>query len=184
MTMQQIQCKKQLRDELRKTRSLIAAHRRIDASQKALVHLKAVFENHSVVLSYSSIGDELCTREINQYLVSQKKLALPRVVGDEIKVYSVRDLESLQKSSLGIMEPNEELCEELPTTSLSFVLVPAIGFDANDHRIGYGAGYYDRFLAGLPQQSLFVGIGYKEQLSAAPIPIDPTDVALSAVLLF
>lgn len=185
MTVDLVERKKLLRSIMKKSRAEVPQSRRINAALHANDHLIETFKSHPLVLSYSSFGDEFCTLDINKTLAKENKLALPRVVGQDIKVYIVKDLdEDLVKNKWGIMEPDPKCSEEACLTQVSLVLVPAIGFDKNNHRIGYGGGFYDRLLARFSSRTLFLGLGFKEQYSEAPIPSEPTDVTLSDVFLY
>ncbi len=177
--------KQLLRELLKKSRADVPESRRAHASHQAYTHLEESLKKHSIVVSYFSFDDEFCMQQINRQLAQGNKLALPRVVGHEMKVYLVTDLDNdLVKNKWGIMEPNPHNCEEICLTNISLVIVPAIGFDINNHRIGYGGGFYDRFLAHFPVETVFLGVGYKEQFSKELIPAEPTDIPLSEVFLY
>ena len=69
----------------------------------------------------------------------------------------------------------------MPPESLAAVLVPGLAFSRDGHRIGYGGGFSDRFLATLPAETLTIGIAFDEQL-VERVPIDPWDVPLTHVV--
>lgn len=79
----------------------------------------------------------------------------------------------------GIREPATD--RPVPPESLAAVLVPGLAFSRDGHRIGYGGGFYDRFLATLPAETLTIGIAFDEQL-VERVPIDPWDVPLTHVV--
>ncbi|MEM1282222.1 MAG: 5-formyltetrahydrofolate cyclo-ligase [Chlamydiota bacterium] len=185
MTIGHHSVKQLLRELLKRERANVGEDRRVHASRSALTHLDEVFCEHPIILSYSSFGDEFCTKLINTKLSQKKKLALPKLDGKKMKVYRVIKMErELVENNWGILEPNPQLCEEVQLSEISLVLVPAIGFDKNNHRIGYGGGFYDRFLAELSSEIPFFGIGYKEQFTKETIPAEPTDIPLSEVFLY
>ena len=64
--------------------------------------------------------------------------------------------------------------------SPDFLLVPLLAFDRRGHRLGYGAGFYDRTLAALPAGRYALGVAYAAQ-EVPEVPAGPTDVALDAV---
>lgn len=169
----------------RKRREEIAPERRLSAEANALKELLLVTKGHRLVLSYSNIGSELSTREINAILAEEGRLALPKVVGNELLFYRVASLEEeLSKGPFGIREPSPTLCRKVEREEITIALVPAIAFDRNNQRIGYGGGYYDRFLATLPEGAIAVGIGFSEQLLDCPIPLGAGDIPLTLVKLF
>lgn len=174
----------EVRQELKEKRSQIAADRRSQAQSECVDALSAIARTHPFVLSYSSIGDELSTKGLNHFLEEEGKLVLPRVVDGLIKVYHVKDsAKELEVSPFGIMEPKLS-CEEVDLEKIGLVLVPGLGFDSGKHRIGYGKGYYDRFLSLMHDEAITIGIGFREQYFAGNLPVEETDKSLTAVLLF
>ncbi len=136
------------------------------------------------IYCFVSLSREVQTAEIRSTSLSHGKLlALPRVVGDELQFHVVeRDDQPLERSSLGIYEPPQELPHAEPSEHAPvLVVVPGIAFDPSCYRLGRGRGYYDRFL-GRYRSSLFaLGVCFEEQLVEA-VPRDDRDVRLDAVL--
>ncbi len=85
--------------------------------------------------------------EINvlRLLEDDKNFYLPRVKGDALKVCPYSEGDILEKSGFGIMEP---VCEAVSKEVLDLVIVPALMADSQNYRLGYGGGYYDRFVCG------------------------------------
>lgn len=167
---------------------LLKKRENLSSSRKNLAH-KELFERLSIelsvfknVLSFVPFREEIDLTKINQVLCTDGKLHLPKVSGDSLAIYQVRSLEELQKSSLGIYEPLEMHAIKSNLDSIDCILVPALGFDRNYHRLGYGKGHYDRFLK--DYNGTTIGIGYKEQLFHDFLPIGDHDISLSRLLLF
>ena len=176
--------KKQLRKTLRKKREELSTQRRVEAAQKAFQTLSEVLKKYKRVLSFASFDGELNLWLLNQHLATTHRLLLPRVYGLELKIFAVEDLDKqLHPSPLGIKEPIPLLSVELPLSEIEVICVPGLGFDKNNHRIGYGKGYYDRLLAKLPGCHT-IGIGFHEQLVSETIPTTPHDIPLKEILLF
>jgi 5-formyltetrahydrofolate cyclo-ligase len=104
-----------------------------------------IFQKAKTVASYFPIGSEVKTQDIMQEILSSgKTLVLPKVVGNDLVFKKINDFESLEKGGFNIMEPKEE-CPIIKNIDL--MLVPTIGITTDGIRLGYGYGYYDRFLA-------------------------------------
>lgn len=138
--------------------------------------LKSSFFNSAKGIgAYFAFGSEVRTDLI---LGEAKKLgklvALPSIEGDKIVFYEMSAAKYLVKGRFGIMEP-------LPygkVTELDLIIVPGIAFDSTGYRLGYGKGYYDRFL--LEHQTFSVGLAYSFQL-VERLPHGRQDMKLDVV---
>ena len=83
---------------------------------------------------------------LEQALRDGKKVAVPKCYGDEMKFIYLDDLTKVAKGYAGIPEPIAD--EPVAHDETALVLMPGLAFDPQGHRIGYGGGYYDRFLPG------------------------------------
>lgn len=173
-----------LRLQWKKKRDAISSERKQEASNKLLSAIQPLIENARNVLSYVSIENELDTTKLNIELAKSGRLVLPKVVGHEMHLFKVHDLENeLKKGAFSIMEPDTSLCKATPIFLVDVALVPAIAFDAANHRLGFGKGFYDRFLAEHGQQFITIGIGFEEQLSPNLFPAEKHDISLSRIVL-
>jgi 5-formyltetrahydrofolate cyclo-ligase len=98
---------------------------------------------------------------IEQSLQADKKVFLPRVEGKDIAVLPFAGWEQMQLSSWGIKEP---LGNSVSPDILDAVIVPGLVFDGRGYRLGYGKGYYDRFLSGLSRDVFICGVCYEFQI--------------------
>lgn len=117
------------------------------ASSKMQKKLKKidVFMNAQKIGAYYPIGSEILTQDIIQELLSKgKEVYLPKVIGDKMEFRRVTDFSSLEKGSFDIMEPKDN-CQK--DNSLDVILVPTVGITPAGVRLGYGHGFYDKFLA-------------------------------------
>ena len=102
------------------------------------------YRNAVSVGMYHSIGSEIPTRGMIQTLLyAGRKVCLPRVTGNELEFREITDSSSLEAGSFGIMEPKVR-CPVMD--SLDVVLVPSVGISLHGDRLGYGRGFYDRYL--------------------------------------
>ncbi len=94
----------------------------------------------------------------------EKKAAVPRCIPGtrEMCFHVISQPEDLAAGSFGVREPIPDQCPKAQATAQSLCIVPGISFDLAGYRLGYGKGYYDRFLAGFPGKT--IGICYQENL--------------------
>lgn len=117
------------------------------ASEKMQKKLKKIneFRNAQKIGAYHPIGSEVLTQDIIQELLSSgKEVFLPKVIGEKIEFRKITDFSSLEKGSFDIMEPKDD-CQT--DNNLDVVLVPTVGISPIGVRLGYGNGFYDKFLA-------------------------------------
>jgi len=177
--------KKELRTQMIQALASISDERKEEASSLACCFLLDLFlkEPGTKVLSFASKDSEINLWPLNQWLAGEQRLLLPKVEGDLLHIYEVEGLAQLKVVSWGLQEPDPTLCKKASLEEVRVVLVPSICFDDNKHRIGYGHGFYDRFLATIPG-TLKWGIGLKEQKLSTAIPSHPSDVVLDELFLF
>ena len=134
---------------------------------------------------YAATSFEVDTRPlILECIKMGKRAALPVTDTSRKKLVPVviDNMESLAKSSLGIMEPAREEEKILSPESLDLIVVPGIAFDKSGNRLGRGAGYYDRFLADLPANTVKVGLAFDFQM-IDDVPVVPgLDIRLDFVI--
>lgn len=132
---------------------------------------------------YYPVGSEVQTLEIiRDALINKKKVGLPRVINDdEIKFYQIMEnsLEEVEftKGKYGIME-NINSTAELDLIDL--LIIPGVAFDDECNRIGYGKGYYDRFL-GKNDIGYIVGLAFENQM-VKYIPINELDQKVDCII--
>lgn len=133
------------------------------------------FQKAQSVLMYYSLPDELPTHNFVQKWAAEKKVYLPRVVGDDLEIAPYGELATDGK--YGIEEPT---AASVSPEEIDLVIVPAVALDAKGNRLGRGKGYYDRLLPQCPQ-AYKIGVALECQL-LEELPVDSFDVPLDAVL--
>lgn len=117
----------------------------------------------TTVMAFSSFGSEVDTAPIIERLERDgRRVALPRVEGLNIVAVAYRPGDQVKPSSFGAPEPASG--EKVAPGEIDVVIVPGLAFDRAGHRVGYGRGFYDRFLATLRPDALTVGICFFVQL--------------------
>ena len=177
--------KEEVRKKLLELRQNISQERRKEARQSLLEVLYPHLQSFSRILSFASKEDEIDLWPLNSKLAKEGRLLCPRLASaTELLPFVVDDFKTqlVMNPKWNVLEPDPDLCPTVAFDHISCVLVPGIGFDANNQRLGYGKGHYDRFLAKL--KCPFYGIGFNEQHLTAPIPVKTHDVPLTEVYLF
>jgi 5-formyltetrahydrofolate cyclo-ligase len=165
--------KERIRRSMLKRRNSVSQSEVMEKSNLIQFH---VFRSNHFAISeslgvYLPIGNEVRTQEIIQRgLDSAKKVALPSIESDRMRFYQLDD-SLLRESSLaigkfGIREPHKGGVE---VTKLDLLIVPGIAFDYRGARIGYGRGYFDRYIKNA-KVSFSLGLGYQFQLVSRPLP--------------
>lgn len=106
------------------------------------------YQHADAIFCYVDFRNEVRTREIIEESWSRKKaVAVPKVEGDVMKFYHFQQWADLKEGYMGILEP-EEACEEIsPENENCLMIMPGVAFDEKRNRIGYGGGYYDKYLS-------------------------------------
>jgi 5-formyltetrahydrofolate cyclo-ligase len=133
------------------------------------------FRSAKVVGAYYAFGSEVKTDMIiERARALGKKVALPSVEGDSLTFYELSSGKYMVRGRFGIMEP----LPYGPVDRIDLLVVPGIAFDKKGYRLGYGKGYYDKFLA--KKKTVAIGLGYSFQLLDS-LPRDKHDMKLDAV---
>ena len=127
----------------------------------------------SCIFAYMDFNKEVMTGELIEMAWEQgKQVAVPKVKGKKMTFHYITDFSQCETSNFGIAEPMEGLPEADTTDAL--IIVPGVGFDKDRHRIGYGGGYYDRFLS-VHSERPTAAVAFSWQV-LEEIPIEPTDI--------
>ncbi len=157
--------KRALRREARARRDGLSPEERermSDEVARTVLALPAVVDA-TTVMAFASFGSEVDTGPIIEGLArDRRRVVLPRVEGRAIVPVSYRSGDPVMASSLGAVEPADG--EPVGPEEIDVVIVPGLAFDRSGHRVGYGRGFYDRFLGLLRPHALTVGICFSVQL--------------------
>lgn len=133
-----------------------------------------------VFLTYYATRNEPKLSYMHERLLKQgHELYFPVVEGDDIKFYFAQSPADFSKGTFGLMEPTERLLKYDESES-ALCFVPGVAFSENGDRIGFGRGYYDRFLATHPEVRR-VGICYDFQITNEIRPKE-TDIAMDTII--
>lgn len=143
--------KKELRRTIRERKRAMTEEEIVQRSEKLgkLFVQSEAYKNAKTIYGYLPYNQEVRTVPmLEQALKDGKKVAVPKVYGDEMKFLYLDDLTQVEKGYAGIPEPIAD--EPVADDETALVLMPGLAFDPAGHRIGYGGGFYDKFLAAEP----------------------------------
>ncbi len=175
-----METKKELRRKVLGLRGALSGEERgraeILLTERVLGH--QWFYRAEVLLGFMSYGTEIATREILlEALKRGKKVYLPKVEGKEMSFYRITSLEELTEGYKGILEP-EGTSEKYSGSGEERVLLlmPGAAFDLYGNRMGYGGGFYDRYLSDKEELRLHsIAVGFRCQL-VERLPVEEHDV--------
>ncbi len=181
--------KRQLRKEVLKRRDELTEEERKAAALKLADRIigHQWFYRSDCLLIFASYGSEIDTSEIiSEALRTGKRVYLPRVEGLEMQFYRIYSLEELTEGYRGIPEPDgtsERYLYSENEADHTLMIMPGVAFDPYRHRIGYGKGFYDRFLEGKEALSLrTIAVGFWCQM-VEEIPQEEKDIRPYQVIL-
>ncbi len=96
--------------------------------------------------------------------------------------FKIKNLkEAINIGAYGIREPKKDVCSEVKLKDIDVIIVPAVAYDEDGYRLGYGGGFYDRFLEKLRYDTVTIGIAFDLQIFNS-IPKEPHDAQLDYII--
>ena len=175
--------KQELRKILREQRREIADKETADSLIFDRFIRSEYYQRAETILCYVSLEEEISTDEIiSRSLQDGKKVAVPLCEDTEghMHFHLIHSLNDLVNGFFGVREPIKEKCIKLTDFQGAVIIVPGISFNKEGYRIGYGKGYYDRFLKNFPFIS--IGLCYNSLIHPLPIAEDydiPVDIIMT-----
>ena len=172
--------KKELREKYKSLREELSNRERYELSEQILEKCLGNFslegKTISVFLPIERLG-EIITWPILDRIAA--RFVLPVVRNEELQHIVFEDKKQLLVSDWGIPEP--VYGDQLDEKEIDVVLVPMLVGDMNGNRVGYGKGFYDRFLANCREDCLFIGLCYYDPVDRIE-DIHPSDVSLKYII--
>ncbi|MDO4296075.1 MAG: 5-formyltetrahydrofolate cyclo-ligase [bacterium] len=178
--------KEAIRRQIAEKRRQLGENPKLEKAKNQILQEKArrlkIVQEAEAIFLYASIRHEADTWELARLWLKQgKRLAFPKVHGKEMSFYWVSSLDDLEVGCMKILEPKPD-CEkaEGERAEKAPMLVPGVAFDWKGARIGYGGGYYDRFLA---EHTKHEKIGYAFDFQMfETVPMDAYDCRMDRIL--
>lgn len=150
-----------LRTRFKERRRLMTQNRKELADHRIAVRLRSLkcYRHSKTVLVYVSTPIEVGTSEIiYKAILDGKQVAVPRCVPGtrEMEFYVIESMDELSPGTFGVLEPAPNPNKLLTDFSHSICVIPALACDRRGYRLGYGGGYYDRFLRDYPGEKVLI----------------------------
>lgn len=172
--------RQRIREEMLRKRDSIPSAVRHELSRIINTRTIDFIETQAIntVMLYLSIQSEVDTHDLLVYLLRTNKIALaPAIEAKHLVPRRVSNTSTqLVRHRYGMLQPDQDVCPKFPLNQIDLIVVPGIAFDLKKYRIGYGGGYYDRFLPKCPQAT-WIGLAFEDQLIRDTLP-QSWDVAL------
>lgn len=172
--------KKALRKEMSKIRARISEEEAFLSEEACIAFLKEsdFYKNYQWFYPYISYHSEFPTHNlIAQLIADGKRVAVPKVMGEVMKFYEIHSLSDCAPGCMGILEPVDDQVEVMEE---GVVLVPGLAFDKRGGRMGYGAGFYDKYLS-LHKNHRKIAWAYDAQV-IAEVPMEEHDLPMEYLL--
>ena len=152
-----------MKSEMRKSmiakRHGLTQYEVIEKSNRIVAHIREDknYQEAKYVAIFFPMGNEV---NVLSLVSDNKQFCFPKVEKDGIHFYVSQDFNTFTRSPFGVLEPT---CGELCDHKIDYMLVPALAISASLYRVGYGKGYYDRFLS-IRRPNHVIGVAYDFQL--------------------
>lgn len=182
-----VMTKQELRNRYLQRRNDLSVRERKEKSIQVLQNLKKLseFQKAEEVLIYLNYRSEVETLPFVEELLQQKekRVFVPKVCGMDIRFFEIISMDDVESGYQGILEPKEGMIEfsvQKPDGKNCIMVLPGSVFDRKCNRMGYGKGFYDRFMKLVPQM---YGAGLAFDCQVAPaIPIQAHDYRMNALI--
>lgn len=144
---------------------------------------KEFYKNSKNIFIYLGFGSEIDTMSYIQDFINEgKHIFIPRtdIKTKKMEAVEITSLDGLKENKYGILEPNNNK-EEFYKNNLDLIILPGVAFDHNGRRIGYGGGYYDRYLEDIDKRIIKVALTYDFQL-LENVPAEEHDIKADYII--
>lgn len=161
--------KKILRHQVLENRSKLGSQKHKEFSNIILNSIlnSLYYKNAKTIMTFISFMDEVDTHEfIKKSIEDGKDIVVPITIPEtkELKLSLVKNFDELETGYYNILTPKEEFLRFIDPQLVDLIIVPGVVFDRYGFRVGYGGGYYDRFLAKIEKRVPKIAIAFDIQI--------------------
>lgn len=178
--------KKSLRKKVLENRSKLSKENILEYSEIIANKLYEMdfYKNAKRIMAFISFKDEIHTHDIIKTSIDKgKSIVVPITVPEtrELKVSELRDFSELEMGYYDILTPKKEFIRLVDPNTIDLILVPGVVFAKDGYRIGYGGGYYDRFLSKLDKRVMKIGLAFDLQITDR-VPTESFDIPVDLII--
>lgn len=141
------------------------------------------YKESKIIFIFVSYGSEVDTHRIaKQALRDEKIVCVPKIISKQegMSIVEIKRFEDLEPSSYGILEPKDDEFK-VNEASIDVSFLPGLAFDKRGGRVGYGGGFYDRFLRKARKDSPKIGLAYSFQIFEK-VPMEQNDEFIDGII--
>jgi 5-formyltetrahydrofolate cyclo-ligase len=146
------------------------------------------FISASCIMCYVDFKKEVKTEDFIKLCLSMgKRVAVPVIIKDSVnfktiiasEIYSFGN--DMERNSFGILEPKKEALREVDPSQIDLMIVPGLAFDIYKNRLGFGAGFYDKFLENTKKDCYKLAVAYEMQI-IEKVPTEEHDKVMDSII--
>lgn len=126
---------------------------------------------------YVSFNNEVYTLDLINEMLKNKRVCVPKTKQTVMEFYEISSLQELKKGNYGILEPNNN--QLVSKQEIDLLIVPLVAYDSKNNRLGYGGGFYDRYLKNY--HGKVIGLAFNLQ-KVDYLPIESFDLPLETII--
>mgnify|MGYP001592007099 CR=1 FL=1 len=141
------------------------------------------YKKATVIFIFVNFGNEVNTHQIiNRAISDNKIICVPRIPSKAtgIEIFKINNLSELKSGYYGILEPLEN-CPKVAIENVDLIIMPGVAFDRHGGRIGYGAGFYDKFLNKTNKKIDRIALAYQFQV-LDEVPMNELDATIDGII--
>lgn len=177
--------KRQLRSEIESLKSSLSLEKRreYDKNIYETVMKSQFYKNSSIIFIFVSYNNEVDTHSIIKKAIEDGKIiCVPKIISkkDGMKAVRIGDFNDLYPGAYGILEPLD-FSNTIEPSNIDTIFLPGVAFDLSGGRVGYGGGFYDRFLKNAADNTNKIALSYSFQLMDS-VPMEKEDERIDGII--
>lgn len=172
--------KKKLRNIYLSKRNELDKSYREDVSNNIFSKIEQleIFKNSNTIFIYINFGSEIITTKFIKKWITKKVILVPKIVNNNMVLVNLKKFEDLEISKFGILEPKNN---DIYLDECDLVITPSVAYNKDGYRIGYGAGYYDKYFS-KEKYKYSIGVAYENNMITEKVIWDEYDIPVDMLI--